>query len=121
MWLSPLDGREPQKFTNTGFIKVLTSQFVDLLPSQIEVLNIKVEDRTTSILFDLHARYIKTNGEKNSAGSLYGMQLTALLNFEKSFEMKVAYRRWLVFKVTTRRLSCTDTEVWCIEYLYTNI
>jgi hypothetical protein len=119
MWLSPLDGREPQKFTNTDFIKVLTSQFVDLLPSQIEVLNIKVEDRSTSILLDLHARYIKTSDEKNS--SLYGMKLTALLNFEKSFEMKVAHRRWLVFKVTTRRLSCTDTEVWCIEYLYTNI
>lgn len=108
MWLKPLDGKKPQNFSNEEVTKVLSSRFIDLDSDQIDVRSVLIEDLSTTVMFDLHAKYHDKNKDVNETKDL---QLDMLFNFNKSFEMVIANRSWLVFKATSRRLSCTHKQV----------
>ena len=105
LWMHPSDERE-WAVSSEEFHHAICSSFA-LDPSQIDVISIAKEDSSTAVSFNLYSGGLKTAKYNVSYRAL---NVSVLLNFNKSFPIVIANKTWIVLRITHRQLSCAQPE-----------
>ena len=101
LWIHPSDERE-WAVSSEEFHHAICSSFA-LDPSQIDVISIAKEDSPTAVSFNLYSGGLKTAKYK-------ALNVSVLINFNRSFPIVIANKTWIVLKITHRQLSCAQPE-----------
>ena len=104
LWMHPSDESE-WAVSSEEFHHAICSSFA-VYPSQIDVISIAKEDSSTAVNFNLYSGGIKAS--KNV--SYETLDVSVLLNFNKSFPIVIANKTWIVLRITHRQLSCAQPE-----------
>ena len=105
LWMHPSDDSE-WAVSSEEFQHAICSSFsVD--PSQVDVISIAKEDSSTAVNFNLFSGSLRTDKTNVSYGTL---NVSVLLNFNKSFPIVIANKTWIVLRITRRQLSCAQPE-----------
>ena len=105
LWMHASDDSE-RAVSSEEFHHAICSRFaVD--PSQIDVISIAKEDSSIAVNFNLYSGSLKTAKTNVSYGTL---NVSVLLNFNKSFPIVIANKTWIVLRITRRQLSCAQPE-----------
>lgn len=105
LWMHPSDESEWAVSTEE-FHHAICSRFA-IDPSQIDVISIATEDSSTAVDFNLYSGGVKT---AKSNVSYETLNVSVLLNFNKSFPIVIANTTWIVLRITHRQLSCARPE-----------
>ena len=105
LWMHPSDERE-WAVRSEEFHHAICSSFA-LDPSQIDVISIAKEDSSTAVSFNLYSGGLKTAKYNVSYKAL---NVSVLLNFNKSFPIVIENKTWIVLRITHRQLSCAQPE-----------
>lgn len=105
LWMYPSDDIE-RPVLPEEFASAICTRFA-LEPSQIDVISIAPEDRSSAVKFNLYAGtgQMAKGNEHNET-----LDVSALLNFNESFPIVISNNTWLVLRVTQRQLSCANPE-----------
>jgi len=110
LWMHPSDESE-WAVSAEEFKHAICSSFA-LDPSQIDVISIAKEDRSTAVNFNLYSGSLKT--AKNNV-SYETLNVSVILNFNKSFPIVIENKTWIVLRITHRQLSCAQPEEFAPE------
>lgn len=102
LWMYPSDDKKSPVISEE-FRNAICARFA-LDPSQIDVISIEPEDGSTAVTFNMYA------GAGKTAESNMTLNVSALLNFNESFQIVIANKTWLVLRVTQRQLSCAQSD-----------
>ena len=116
VWLSPLDGAQPENFTKQEFLYAFT-RAVDITPSQVTVLKLGSEDMSVAVTFDAHAQSFnatvpQTYEDSTNTSLLNRIGVQELLKPNASFVLAINQRTWSVLKLTWRQLACVKMDTY---------